>query len=164
MITRVKDYWTQVNERERMMLVVAGCFCLFYFIYALIYSPLTSAVNKSKLQLIENTSTLNWMNEVHRQYKSSTSLQTVTNSQFLSILGAQLHKTSFNTYAYKLEQASSGDLVLSFDAVPYNPFMLWLLALSKQYTFSIKQLNIDSTDYLGVVKIMVMLSISNPKT
>lgn len=154
----VTTYWNQLNVRERVMLLIAGVCCLFYVFYALLYSPLVSAVHQATVQLAEERSTLAWMSEVRQQYTKTKATETLSNGQLLTVLGGQLNKTSFHRYPYQLEQTGSGDIQLSFEDVPYNAFVLWLSKFSQQYTCSIKQFSVDRTKISGVVKVSVVLS------
>lgn len=157
-IEGLKTYWNQWNDRERGLVVIAGICCLLYICYAVIYSPLASAVEQAKVQLTEDQSTLQWMRKVRQQHINTQVPQLLGNGQLLSALGNELNHSSFHQYAYQLEQTGTGDIQLAFEQVPYNLFVVWLKKLSKHYAFSIKQLTVEQTKTSGVVKILVVIS------
>jgi len=157
-MTWLKTYWSQLNDRERVMMIVAGGCLLLYVYYALFYSTLDLAVQQKKDQVIEARSTWMWMQSVKQRDMHTKSLQTLSNGQLLTVFGQQLNQTSFQSYPYQLEQTSSGDIQLSFDQIPYHVFVTWLRNMTQHYAFTIKQLNMDKTDATGIVKVNLICS------
>ncbi len=153
----IKDYYNNLNEREKWT-VIGGGICLVIFIYyALIYSPLNSAVSQKSAQLIEQTETLEWMNKVRQQGVSTQKKQKVSNSQLLTLIATQLKEGKTLSSPFKLEQTSSGEVQLSFEAVPFNLFVTWFSNINRNYAFTIKQFDIEKTKVAGVTKLMIII-------
>lgn len=154
----LRAYWTNLNERERLILGLGIIFCTFYLFYLLIYSPLTTAVRSRSQQLLEKQETLVWMQQVRHQQKNKKSPEVLTSSKLLAVMAAQLNSTSFKQFPYQLQQTGVSDIQLVFDRVPYNAFIGWLWSMSEKYTVSIKQLSIERTDTPGVVKLSLVIA------
>ncbi len=154
----MKAYWQQLNEREQIAVVVAGVFSGLYLLYAVVFSPLVSAVTQSREEWREKKTTLIWMQQAEKRYVGEKKPQTVTAENLLSVLTGLLAKASFHRFPYQLAQTATGDIQLTFDQVPYNAFIVWLQTQSTQYTLTIKTMDITQTDVSGVVKVSVMFS------
>ena len=155
----MKIDWSRFNDRERWMLGIGViCFSLF-LLYALIYAPLTGAVQNKEHERIEKQETYAWMQQALQQQTSTHALKKVSTTALLTILARELKTTSFHQMPYQLEQTGGGDIQLSFEAVPYTAVMRWLHQMSQTYACSIKQLNMEGTKTPGVVKWMSVLTI-----
>lgn len=154
----MKNFWQQLNDRERYLVGIAGVCCFCYLFYIALYSPLIHTVESKQQELLEKKATLLWMRDIQQQQKKQPTLQHVSNAKLLAIISNQLNKTTLHYAAYQLQQTASGDIQLSFEKVPYNDFMQWLWSIDNHYIFSIHQLNIETTDTSGVVKLLLVMS------
>ncbi len=156
----LKHHWSHWSERERVLVVLATIFLSFYLFYAILFEPLNRALENNRTQLQSDRATLAWMQQVYRQYKKTTTPQTINSGQLLTLIGQQLNATAFHQYVYQLEQIASGDIQLSFETVPYNVFLLWLKKFNTQYALTIKQFSAEKTQVPGMVKLSVVLAAS----
>lgn len=154
----MKNYWNNLNDREKWTLI-GGMLCVFLYLYYLfLYSPLSNAVNQKSKQLVEKTQTLEWMKSVQGQAKAPKTKQTVSDNQLLTLLSSQLNDEKTLKYPFQLQQTGSGDIQLSLAEVPFDLFMNWLSTLNENYTIQIMQFNVEPTPTPGLVKIMIILS------
>lgn len=151
------SYWTNLNERERG-LIGAGSVCLLiYIFYLLVYSPLvTTAYNKNK-SLQEKKETLAWIRQVLEKPINKAPKETVNSNKLLSIIATELGERPFSSFPHELQQTGQGDIQLTFESVPYTPFLTWLWALGNKYVISLKQFSAERTKTTGVVKIMLII-------
>lgn len=154
----MKSYLSTLNEREKWMVFSAGLCILIYVYYMFLYSPLISDVEQKSNQLIEKTATLEWMNKVKHQKKTSSVKQSVNNGQLLTLLATQLKDSSVLKFPYQLQQTNSGEIQLSFEQVPFNLFIAWLLQINNKYTMNIKQIDVNKTPTPGLTQLMIILS------
>ena len=158
MKTSIKIYWGNLNERERVTLIVGIVFCVGYFFYLLIYSPLSSAVQNQSKVLLEKQETYAWMKQVSSQHQLKQAPKALSSSKLLSVLAFQLKSTSFKQFPYQLQQTGASDIQLSFDRVPYTAFVAWLWSINEKYTLAIKQLNIEKTSTAGVIQLTLVIA------
>lgn len=154
----LKNYWSGLTERERIIAAVGGTCTLIYLFYLLIYSPLSTAVSTKTKQLIEKKETLSWMQQVRNQPKNQKQVESLTNTKLLALIGTQLSDNKFKQFPYQLQQTGPGDIQLSFDKVPYILFLSWLWTLKSHYKITIKQFTADKTDTPGLVKLLIVLT------
>jgi len=156
---RIAVFWAQLSERDRIMLSIGAVILFIYLFYALLYAPLSHSKKQHQQQLLEDKATLAWMKQVKSQAHPEQKLaEKVSSAQLLTLLSDHLQKTNFKNYPYQLQQSGTSDILLSYEDVPYNQFILWLSAVSREYVFSIKQLQIQKKDKEGVVKVNLFLS------
>ncbi|HBB7076589.1 GspM family type II secretion system protein LspM [Legionella pneumophila serogroup 1] len=156
----MKTYLNTLNDREKWMVIVAGVSLFIYGYYLLLYAPLSNQVNQKSTQLIEKTETLEWMKQVRMQKRSAKRKESVDNSQLLTILASQLKNNKTLKFPYQLQQTGSGDVQLTFDAVPFQNFIQWLAKINEVYSISIKQFDVEKTSTPGVTRLMIILSTS----
>nr|WP_242597687.1 GspM family type II secretion system protein LspM [Legionella pneumophila] len=142
------------------MVIVAGVSLFIYGYYLLLYAPLSNQVNQKSTQLIEKTETLEWMKQVRMQKRSAKRKESVDNSQLLTILASQLKNNKTLNFPYQLQQTGSGDVQLTFDAVPFQNFIQWLAKINEVYSINIKQFDVEKTSIPGVTRLMIILSTS----
>nr|WP_230963938.1 GspM family type II secretion system protein LspM [Legionella pneumophila] len=140
------------------MVIVASISLLIYGYYLLLYAPLSNQVNQKSTQLIEKTETLEWMKQVRMQKRSAKRKESVDNSQLLTILASQLKNNKTLKFPYQLQQTGSGDIQLTFDAVPFQNFIQWLAKINELYSINIKQFDVERTSTPGVTRLMIILS------
>lgn len=154
----MKKYLNSLNERERWM-VIASIICVVAYVYYLfLYTPLSNRVTEQSAQLIEKRDTLAWMKKVREQSHSTTQKETLNNGQLLSLLATQLKNNQALKFPYQLQQTGTGDIQLTFDAVPFQMLMTWLIKINQQYAITIKQFDVDRTDTPGVTKLMIIMT------
>ncbi|MGQ3891292.1 type II secretion system protein GspM [Legionella sp. CNM-4043-24] len=151
-------WWTNLSERDRWAAIAGVSFLLCYLFYLLIFSPLLSAVKTNRSQLQENRETLAWMKQVQQELGNHKNTQSITRNKLLTVVSAQLGKEAFRPFSYQLQQTAQGDILLTFDSVPYNVFISWLWTLSQDYAITLDQFAIERSKTPGVVKVSVIIS------
>ncbi|HAU1150604.1 TPA: type II secretion system protein M [Legionella pneumophila] len=154
----MKTYLNTLNDREKWMVIIASISLLIYGYYLLLYAPLSNQVNQKSTQLIEKTETLEWMKQVRMQKRSAKRKESVDNNQLLTILASQLKNNKTLKFPYQLQQTGSGDIQLTFDAVPFQNFIQWLAKINELYSINIKQFDVEKTSTPGVTRLMIILS------
>lgn len=155
----MKAYWSQLNEREQVIVGLGGVFGIAMLFYFLVYAPLVSAVDNAKAGWRERKDTIQWMEQAARSNTLEQAPQQVTAANLLSVLTNLLSHVSFQHFPYRLEQTSTGDIQLTFEAVPYNLFITWLQMQSRHYTLVIKSLSLSKTTVSGVIKATVVFTV-----
>ncbi len=135
----IKAYWSELNDRERWVLGLGVAVSVLYVLYVLLYAPLTGAVRARIKQVQEKQATLQWMQQVPPSIKGPVKI--LTHAQLPSILTSALQDSSFRQFPYHLQQSASSEVMLVFEAVPFNAFMRWVRSLNEHYTISIVALD-----------------------
>ncbi|MGL5741509.1 MAG: GspM family type II secretion system protein LspM [Legionella sp.] len=154
----MKSYLSTLNEREKWMVAGAALCLILYIYYLFLYSPLTHQVNQKSTQLIDKTETLLWMQKVRQQNHTKQTKQELSNSKLLTVLATQLKEEPTLKFPYQLQQISSGDIQLTFDAVAFDAFIAWLKQMNQRYAITIKQFEAELSKTPGIARLMILIS------
>ncbi|MDF1646702.1 MAG: type II secretion system protein GspM [Legionellaceae bacterium] len=153
------QFWDGLNERERRALGLGLIGMLFYVSYA-IYAPLKRAVSDNTKVLFEKRTTLTWIKSARSRFvPQQKGPEVLEGSKGLTIFSEALSKASFHDVPYQLQQMTDGVLQLSFDSVPYNPFLQWLWSMEQRYAMTIQTFNLERTDTPGLVRLTIIVSL-----
>lgn len=159
MKARLFQFWHQLNDRERNLLLWGGA-CLFLYVAYVMYASLAEAVIENTQGLAEKKETYAWIKQAETQLTSKQTGQDLDKAKGLTVLSQQLNTASFHAFQYQLQQLNEDELQLSFEKVPYNGFLTWLSAMSKKYNITIKEFHVDRTDTRGLVKLTVIIALT----
>jgi general secretion pathway protein M len=67
----MKAYWSQLNEREQVIVGLGGVFGIAMLFYFLVYAPLVSAVDNAKAGWRERKDTIQWMEQAARSIRTN---------------------------------------------------------------------------------------------
>jgi len=151
-------WWANLSERDRWAAGLGLSFLICYCFYLLVYGPLLNSITSTSLQLKENRETLAWMKQVKEETGSSKNAESLNRNKLLTVVSAQLSGEPLRPFAYQLQQTAQGDILLSFESVPYNLFLTWLWTLNQNYAITMDQFSIEKTKTPGVVKVSVIIS------
>ena len=146
-------FWSNLSERDKLVLSIGGAICCVYLLYLLIFSPLRHAVDTRANQWIEKTETLAWMRSQAKTKQSPKQ----AGSNLLLIFSKQLKSATFAHFHSQLQQAGENRVQLSFEEVPYADFLKWLRLLNEQYFMAITELSVVRSETPGVVKLRVVV-------
>nr|WP_255666719.1 MULTISPECIES: type II secretion system protein GspM [unclassified Legionella] len=147
-------------------MLIGTVLCLFLYVYYLfLYSPLSQRVTQKSAQLVEKTATLDWMQKIRQQsHMKQTKKKTVDNSQLLTTLATHLKNDPTLKFPYQLQQTGSGDIQLTFDAVAFNLFIIWLEKINQNYAITVKQFEADRLKTSGIARLMILISSASKTT
>ena len=152
----IKNYLAQLNTREQRLVIITSILVVLSVLYFMIYEPLTTAQSEATKQLIEKKETLAWMTQVKHQAGKSSQQSIGDTSQLLSILTKQLSDSNLKHFPYQLQQSSGGQVELSYEKVPFNLFIEWLLTFQSQYAIHIDRLSAAKGEQEGLVKLTIV--------
>ena len=156
----MNNYWQNLSERERLLMIIGGAFAALWLFYLLVYAPIVNAVkNKSKL-LVEKRETLGWMQQVRGQARHKNTRQVINSPKLLALMSNQLNNKNLAKFPYQLQQTDTLDIQLSFPKVPFNDFLAWAWALDENYAITLKQIDIEHLVTPGIVKVKLTVALS----
>lgn len=151
------SYWTNLNERERWLVGTGSICTIIYLFYLLVYSPLVTMTSQKSKLLQEKKETLVWMQQILQKPMNKVQKETINSNRLLGIIATELNERPFSSFPHEIQQTAQGDIQLTFDTVPYTPFLSWLWTLGNKYTVSLKQFSAERTKTSGEVKIMLII-------
>lgn len=160
----MKDWWTQLNSRERQYLSIGGVFLFCVIAYFFVWSPFTSALNNARNSVDYNQQLLSWMQHAQTQIKQLRqghhNQQRISNDDLLSITAETLSDNQLSQFTPQVLQSSQNKVKVIFDRVPFDQVVRWLQQTSQKYAIRIDTLNVAKKGKLGMVQASIELATS----
>lgn len=160
----IQAWWNNLLERERHILSIGGVLVGILFIYAVIWSPLSNAVSNAKTRAQSQQQLLQYLQNAEKlilQYKASGVAVHVatTDADLLSEAQQTLSKQGLSAFLTQVQQPTSNQLSLTFDAVPFDHLMAWLENLTTTRGVKVLQLSATRSPEMGMAEVKVVLGV-----
>ncbi|WP_448569429.1 type II secretion system protein GspM [Thalassotalea ganghwensis] len=148
----MKAWWLGLNQREQQLVSALGVFVIIFILYQAIWLPLNQSVEKYQ-QKIENQQELfTWMNQEIARYQALSGGQKrpVSSGSISSIVNQAAARTGITITRI---QPQGDDLQVWIENVAFNVLLQWLEGLANQQGLVIKNIDLDSGDSAGEVRV-----------
>lgn len=162
----MKQWWQQLSERERRLLLFGGGLALVLVIYFLIWSPLSEAAQRARTEAYKAAELAAWMQSVSLKLNQGgqqrhRAKQVLSSDQLLSTLDASLKKSALKDTAVNISQGKEESVRLQFENVVFTDLLVWINELWNRYGLQVKRFNASRNEQPGTVR--ADLSISPPR-
>lgn len=159
----MKSKWQQLALREKQMLVLGGIVMILAMFYGFIWAPLANKVSSLRADVQHNQQLLSFMQAASKKIQSFSganrdALNNPSHASLLSGVQQQLHQPPLSQYPVLLKQADSDSVEVSFKQVNFDLLMTWLIRVSEQNHWVVKQMTITQSTALGVVATTFILT------
>jgi type II secretory pathway component PulM len=151
----IRTYWDNLAKREQIMLIATGVVLIIFLFYLLVYANINALISQKQQELSEKAKFSLWLK--NQTPKNNTQSKVIKSQELLSTFDIEIKQSPIKNIAYDLQQMQNGDLRLSCEAMPFNPFIKWLWSFNEKYQINLKNISIQSTNTTGVVNITVIL-------
>lgn len=152
----MKHYWENLSQREQRLVLLGIGGIIIWLVYFGLFLPLSRGIATHEAQLVEAYRTEAVLRQALPERKILTQQKALPNGELPGLITRQL-QTGFKDFPCQTERNANGEIKLTFEQIPYNRFIIWLLDFSKQYRVTIKQLQIEHSKTSGVVKLSLTL-------
>lgn len=160
----IRAWWDSLLERERRILSIGGVLVGIFLLYVVIWSPLSNAVSNAKTRAQSQQQLLRYLQNAEKliaQYKAlgiATHAE-ITRADLLSEAQETLSKQGLSSFLKQVQQPTSNQLSLTFDAVPFDHLMAWLENLTTTRGVKVLQLSATRLPEMGMVEVKVVLGV-----
>ena len=158
-LTKIQMLWDARSERDRIYLLVAVVFFIFFLIYAVIFAPLWHAVASAQRNLQAAQNTLLWMKQVAPLAQKKSGFKQLKRDPLLAALATEFNRSPLQQAKHEWQQLGMKQIQLSCQHVPYTVLMAWLFEMNQAYVFSIKQMKLDKTSEPGIINALVLIEV-----
>ncbi|WP_395338684.1 type II secretion system protein GspM [Ningiella sp. W23] len=147
----LKQWFSQLTDRERILVLAAGGVSAVVIFYFAIWSPLNTGIEKQRAALKNEQQLLTWVNEQSARVQLLKG--SAQNNRFNGSLTQLVNQTTraANISVSRL-QPQDEELNVWIDSVSFNALMSWLEDLEKRGV-SIVQSDFSETDEDGLVQV-----------
>lgn len=156
----VGPHWQRLNQRERMIVRIAGVLMLIAIVYWLLWNPIASGIEQRKQTIAAQQETLQWTREntgiylaAREQGADTTSDNTSAGSQTGSITQRVTQLAAANNIQITRMQPQSTGLLVVIDSVAFSQLLSLLDALQNQGRLTIDNLDVAEGPEPGIVRV-----------
>jgi len=154
----MKQWWLNLAERERRILLLGTAAVLFALLYWGGWAPLQQNLQQRRHQVQQLQQQLNWMHQqapLLRQLKQTAPINAVANIDIASALTAS---SQTQQLALKRIQPQGENALVELDIIGFDQLVNWLDLLEQQYGITPQQIELQSLPTLvGKVQVKRLL-------
>ncbi|MDH5545702.1 MAG: type II secretion system protein M [Gammaproteobacteria bacterium] len=161
----IKQYWQQLNPRERLLLGVAGVVLGLMILFLGILEPVMDEAKSLEKQVEEQRKLLKWMEdsaqEVKRLTRSSGTRKAAVGAGGQSLLGVidRTAKAGNLGDAMKRVEPDGGDKVrVWLEQASFDDVVTWLENLERNYSLQIESVAVDKENAPGRVNVRLVFA------
>lgn len=156
------NYLKQLNERERLLLLVAVPVLAILLLYSLVWRPLSGTVELLQHRVQKQQDTLQYMRKAAQQVKALQQQKSAQSRgggrQSLLALVDRTVKQAGLTRALKRVEPDGADKVrVRLEGAGFDTMIGWLESLQSRYGIQIESISVDALDNPGLVNVRLML-------
>lgn len=158
----IKQYWQQLNSRERIMLGVAGVVIGIMFLYLVILEPIMNDAKRLEAQLAEQQKLLSWMEDAASEAKSLSrsggkKIKVGNGGQsLLGVIDRTAKAGQLGDSMKRVEPDGSNRVRVWLEQASFDDTMRWLEKLQKDYSMDIDSVVIDKEEAPGRVNVRLV--------
>jgi general secretion pathway protein M len=161
-LDNIKSWWESLANRERLMITIAGVFVGILFVYGVIWSPLSSAVEDYQTQVNSQQHLLAYLQAASRkiQQLKAEGIEASTGSSqtdLLSLAEQTLSQQGLSIYLKQVQQPKQNQIQLTLENVPFDKLMQWTQQLSNTQGVHVVTLNATRLPIVGTANVDMTL-------
>ena len=158
----MKQWWENLLERERQMLTVGGILGGILFVYVVIWSPLSDAVQDRKTEVTTQQQLLQYLQKTSAtilQLKAEGVQATATeNADILALTEQSLSQQGLSNFLKQVQQPQPNQVALTFEKIPFDKLMQWLQTITTTQGVRVNELNATKLPVIGTANVTLTLS------
>jgi general secretion pathway protein M len=158
----IKQYWQQLNTRERVMIGIAGVAIGIMFLYLVILEPIMKDAQRLEKQLVEQQRLLSWMEDAAKEAKSLSArggqkIKVGTGGQsLLGVIDRTAKAGQLGDAMKRVEPDGSNRVRVWLEKASFDDTVRWLERLEREYSMDIDSVVIDKEDAPGRVNVRLV--------
>jgi len=149
MTSQIKQYWSGLQQREQLVLLLGVVVVAGIIFYATIWRPWHIAINAMEAKLPKLRTDLIWMQQQSEQLKASEGSLTVSKAKgadqsLLSVIEQTAKRAKVSSAIQQMvPNRDNNEVRVVLDGVNFNQWVRWIDELFKQYGVNIKQVTAE---------------------
>lgn len=142
-LDELKAWYTSLQQRERVALVVCATFVALTLVYTAVLHPFLSSKHALQADVERQQALLTWMRPAAAQIQSLRGQQPSTlpaNQSLLAVVDKSASDAGFGSALKQVQTNSDGSVQVQMQAAGFDDLMRWLGTLNRQYGISVKEL------------------------
>ncbi len=157
----MKEWFTGLESRERMMVVAGAVVLALLFFYAFIVSPAVSAYQKRSADVQSQRDTLTWMQQAAAQINqlrgSGTQGNGLGGQSLLALVDRSARESGLGTALKRVKPDGALSVRVWFEGVAFDDLVLWLGGLESSYQVRVQLITLERLAQSGRVQAQLTL-------
>lgn len=156
------SYLKQLNERERLLLVIAGPLLVMLVLYGLVWRPLSGHVDMLQQRVMRQQETLQYMHtaaqrvtELRQQHSSVN--RKGNNQSLLALVDRTVKQSGLARALKRVEPDGSDKVKVHLEGAGFDAMIGWLESLQQRYGIGIENISVDAQEIPGSVNVRLTL-------
>ena len=159
----MKDWWRQLAQKERMMLLVVGTLLFIFVCWLGVWRPLERLRKDTSAQLDRQRTEIQWMraaaSEVNRlTARNPASRQDRGNQSLLALAEQTARQAGLGSAFRRGEPAAEGQVRIWLEGAPFGALMIWLDTLESEQGIGVIDGDLERTGIPGLVTARLLLT------
>ncbi|MCG8433244.1 MAG: type II secretion system protein M [Gammaproteobacteria bacterium] len=162
MLTDLQTWFSGLEQRERLILVLGTVFVLITFGYLGVVEPVAKSHASLEQRVTAKRSLLSWMNnsatEIISLRRSTPATANRSGGSLLAIVDNAARSAGLSSAVRRIDQDGDDAVRVRLEAAPFDDVLMWLDNLKRQYGVIVSLLNIDKNDAAGTINATLTLA------
>jgi len=158
----MKEWFEQLEQRERLLVAVAGALMILALLVLLIIRPISTQTSRGRELVEDKRALLSELGQVAQRIGpqgGATSPINMTNTDSLVVVVDQTTRsTGLATYLKRNQPDGANSIRLRFENAPFDTIVEWLAELQSKFNMSATSANIDMAAEPGRVNCNLTLA------
>jgi len=144
-MTALRQYWEQLQLRERRMLTIGGIAAVILLLYALLWEPFTGEIAHLKDSVSTQRATLAWMQQAaaEAQQLRGTSAAGTDGRSLLAVSDETAKSHQLGAAMKRVQPDGQHTVRIWLEGAPFGDLLRWLDTLSRRHGVRITALNVE---------------------
>lgn len=156
-------YLKQLNERERLLLLIVAPLLVLLVLYGLVWRPLSGHVDMLQQRVSRQQETLRYMHTAAQQVKQLRQQQSSTgrrgsNQSLLALVDRTVKQAGLTRALKRVEPDGSDKVKVRLEQAGFDAMVGWLESLQLRYGIRIESISVDAQDSPGSVNVRLTLT------
>lgn len=158
----MKDWFSSLTPRERIMVQVAASVVIVFIFYLIVLEPISSNYTKNNKNVATATQTLKWMHsaavEVNQLRGGKQITERPQGKQFiLSTIDNSVRKAGLAAVMKRVQPEGDSGVRVWFENAAFDELVKWLAVIESKHGLLVNEINVEQAESTGLVNVRVYL-------
>lgn len=158
----MKEWWINLNIREKQALLIGGTIVLFFLLYEITLSPLSNYNASLRDEIHHNQKLLSWMEEADQHIQATEKMLHKNNSKnsaaLLSLAQKEIAQSPFANNLGQLGQSENNSVQITLQKVKFDELMKWLTLNWQKNGLTVTQITAAPNGSPGVIDTTIVIT------
>ncbi len=152
----MKQWWFTRSPQDKLALMTASTVVIVLLLYLLLWIPFKQQVDKQRILVDSQYSTLKWMKESVAEIETlkqrqASANRSSKNEALLTLVDRTAEKNQLRQFIKRLKPDGSMAVQIWVEQAPFDSLIQWLGLLVNQHGILLESVNIDRQDKPGLI-------------